>query len=460
MTVDVAHSLSAALDLMKKNHFAAIMLDLTLPDSKGLDTVVQVSRFQPTLPIVVLTATEGEDIGYLALQSGAQDYLVKGDADQKDVERSLRYAIERKKQSNRVLENEQRLRGTIENSYSAFLSVSEDLTLTEWNSRAEELFGYSANEVIGQKILDKLFRTSGWSLVEELRNYFCGKESNIVGCRREVGGIHRSGKQFPAEVAFFAVKQGESRTLCSFVADITHRKEFERHTAEFYSLVAHELRTPLTSIRGAMSLLKAHVAEPEEEAELLESGMRSCERLVNLINDLLDLSKFEAGKMPLHKKVCSSTTLVSRAVQECHGFASDKGVSIETSVPVEFKLHADPDRIVQVLINLISNAVKYSPVGAAVNVSCKLAPQRRVHFSITDQGPGIPQDGVSKLFQKFQQVQADTNIQQEGTGLGLAISKMIVSHHRGDIGVDSEPGKGATFWFELPGLDDDQEDTA
>jgi signal transduction histidine kinase len=123
-------------------------------------------------------------------------------------------------------------------------------------------------------------------------------------------------------------------------------------------------------------------------------------------------------------------------------------------------LVVDQDRIVQVLINLISNAVKYSPAGATVKVTCALATQRRVRFSVADLGPGIPQEGISKLFHKFQQVQSDTSIQQEGTGLGLAISKMIVSHHRGDIGVDSECGKGSTFWFELPGLDDDQEETS
>jgi signal transduction histidine kinase len=115
---------------------------------------------------------------------------------------------------------------------------------------------------------------------------------------------------------------------------------------------------------------------------------------------------------------------------------------------------------VQVLINLISNAVKYSPANATVGVACTLSPLKRIRFSITDSGPGIPADGIGKLFQKFQQVQGDHNIQKEGTGLGLAISKMIVSHHLGDIGVDSECGNGSTFWFELPALDDDQENTA
>jgi PAS domain S-box-containing protein len=455
MTFEVAHDMATALELIGTINFDAVMLDLTLPDSKGSETVVRVAQFQPTLPIVVMTASEGEEVSFQALQDGAEDYLLKGDVEQADVERSLRYAIERKKQSNRVYESQQSLRSTIENSYNAFLSVNEDLTIVEWNTSAEELFGYTSTEVIGKRLCDQIFAANDVVVSEELLNCFRGEESRLFGSRCELVAVHRSGKKFPAEVAFFAVKQGDKKTICSFVADITDRKEFEQHAAEFYSMVAHELRTPLTTIKGSMSLIVEKLVDPEEEAELLQIGIGSCERLISLINDLLEISKFEAGKMPLYKVAYHSSELISRAIAECSSSCKNAAITIVRVEKSNYELTVDPDRIVQVLINLLSNALKYSPNKSIVTLSCELTNENKVRFSITDQGPGIPPQGLSRLFQKFQQVQEDTSQQKEGTGLGLAITKAIVGHHKGDIGVSSTLGKGTTFWFELPAPSND-----
>lgn len=449
MTFEVARNMATALELIGTQKFDAVMLDLTLPDSKGSESVVCVAQCQPTLPIIVMTASEGEETR--ALQAGAEDYLLKGDVGPGDVERSLRYAIERKKQSNRVYESQQCLRSTIENSYNAFLSVNEDLTIAEWNSRAEEVFGYSATEVIGKCFCDLLFANPDLVVSEELASCFRGEQSELLGRRCELVAVHRSGKRFPAEVAFFAVKQGERKTICSFVADITDRKEFEQHANEFYSMVAHELRTPLTSIKGSMSLIVEGLVDPQEEVEMLQIGIGSCERLISLINDLLEISKFEAGKMPLYKVASSSSDIIARAIAECSGATRDATIKIEKAESANYELNVDPDRIMQALINLLSNALKYSPSNSIVTLSCELTSENKVRFCISDQGPGITHQGISRLFQKFQQVQEDASQQKEGTGLGLAITKAIVGHHKGDIGVSSIVGEGTTFWFELPG---------
>jgi PAS domain S-box-containing protein len=451
MEVVLAHDLNSAFQVTATSHIDIVMLDLTLPDGNGLEVVTRFVQHCPLLPVVVMTAMEGTALSSGAMQCGAEDYLVKGEVKLEDVERSLRYAVERKKQSNRLYESEQRLRKTIDNSYNAFLAFDSDLTLIEWNARAKELFGYTAAEVIGKKICDKiLLDCSDGCISEELTKAVVARSSKLLDCRNELMAIRRGGTKFPVEVAFFLVEEGGKYTLCTFVTDISDRKAFEEHAAQFYSLVAHELKTPLASIKGVLSLMRADMLSAEEKNQLLVAGIDSCERLVLLINDLLELSKFEAGQMPLNKVECMSSVLVARAVSECSGMAKEKAVTIVVQETADYSMSIDIVRIIQVLVNLLSNALKYSPANSLVTVTTELTSENRVRFSISDQGAGISPQGIRKLFQKFQQVQEDAKVQKDGTGLGLAISKAIVEHHMGDIGVCSKLSEGTTFWFEIP----------
>jgi PAS domain S-box-containing protein len=443
-----AHTLEDGLERIRKERFDALLLDLTLPDSSGLGTVTRVAQEQPMLPIVVMTALEGEEIGFQALQAGAEDFLMKGDVEPVDLKRSLRYAIERKRQSNLVYESANLLRQTIENSYNAFLSLDERLRILEWNSKAEELFGYAPTEVVGKNIVDIIFPAGSSVVSSELFRYFQRLPTQLVGQRAELTARHRGGREFPVETAFFAVRMGERDSLCSFVSDITDRKAFEKHTSEFYSMVAHELRAPLTSIKGSISLILGDLVTKEEHDEFLTVCLNSCDRLIILINDLLQLSKFEAGKMPLKKTRCDIVDLVARTLSECRGQISANSLTISEKLEPA-SLSVDSDRIIQVLINLLSNASKYSPKNGTVRIDGQILGSR-YRISISDEGPGIPEVMLHKVFQKFQQLQDSESIQKEGTGLGLAISKAIINHHSGDIGVTSEPGCGTTFWFELP----------
>lgn len=219
---------------------------------------------------------------------------------------------------------------------------------------------------------------------------------------------------------------------------------------EFISTVSHELRTPLTSIRGAVGLLagKAVAAGSEHYQNLLQTALGNSERLSQLINDLLDLQKFESGNFTLSFSTVDMKQLVEQALESIAPFAAKYQVTFQMTL-ADCEVMADQTRIRQVVDNLLSNAIKFSGTGQKVLVQL-IRQEQHVRFEVQDQGCGIPDSFRSRIFEKFSQADGSTSRKAEGTGLGLNICKTIISAHHGVIGFDSEPDHGALFWFELP----------
>ncbi len=235
--------------------------------------------------------------------------------------------------------------------------------------------------------------------------------------------------------------------------DVSERKAVERLKSEFVSVVSHELRTPLTSIKGALRLIEGGVAGSfsGEAGELVRIATGNTDRLVVLIDDLLDLQKIEAGKLSMALVEVSPTELVARVVEAMRPLAEASSVRLVVGAkdPSEAHLETDPDRLAQVIGNLVTNAIKFSRGGDTVTVACRVLP-RGIRLSVRDHGPGIGAADLPRLFRKFQQLDGSDTRSRGGTGLGLAISKAIVEQLGGTIGVESVPGEGATFWVELP----------
>jgi signal transduction histidine kinase len=219
---------------------------------------------------------------------------------------------------------------------------------------------------------------------------------------------------------------------------------------EFISTVSHELRTPLTSIRGAVGLLasKAVIEDSAHYQQLLQTALSNSERLSQLINDLLDLQKFESGNFSLSLAELDMKQLVIQALEAIAPYAARYQVSFLTRLADCFLL-ADPTRVRQVVDNLLSNAIKFSAPGQSIRVQLSSHPTC-VRFEVQDQGQGIPEAFRSRIFEKFSQADGSTSRKAEGTGLGLNICKTIISAHQGQIGFYSQVGQGALFWFELP----------
>ena len=226
-------------------------------------------------------------------------------------------------------------------------------------------------------------------------------------------------------------------------------QKVERLKNGFLSTVSHELRTPLTSIRGSLGLLASGAvgALSDEGVEVVAIAERNAVRLITLINDILDIERLETGTVELQFAQVSVESILRRAMESLPAFGQTHGITVEAP-EVSSMIWADADRIVQVLVNLLSNAVKFSPSGGVVTIGVGLR-ENWVEFRVTDRGRGVPAAHRQMIFERFRQVETSDAREKGGTGLGLAICKSIIEQHGGTIGVESEEGRGSTFWFRV-----------
>lgn len=254
---------------------------------------------------------------------------------------------------------------------------------------------------------------------------------------------------------------GKKIGAVTVIHDVTELKRTEKLKNEFVSIVSHELRTPLTSIRGSLGLLVNGVMGvfPEKAQKLLEIANNNCERLLLLINDILDIEKIEAGKMTFHFKTIDLNSMIRESIDANRMYAEKFGLTIQFFPPeMDSQVNVDPDRLMQVLANLISNACKFSPAGARVILSVE-SEKDRVRVSVADQGSGIPLEFQSRIFQKFSQADSSDTRGKGGTGLGLNISKTIIEKFGGSLNFSSNKDEGTTFYFTLPILIDSAKST-
>ena len=260
------------------------------------------------------------------------------------------------------------------------------------------------------------------------------------------------GERFHVEVTA-APRQGPGTGsgLVLVFRDTTERLAMSRMKNEFVSAVSHELRTPLTSIRGALEMLDDGDTGllPPIAAEMVGTALRGSERLTRLVNDIIDVERLESGSFPMYFTDLEVGPIVETAVSGLEVLAKEARVELVVTQAVGWT-RCDADRLVQALINLVGNAIKFSPPGKSVEISA-VPDGQFVHFTVTDNGRGIPVTHLQSIFERFQQVEASDAREKAGTGLGLPITKSIVQQHGGRIWVDSLPGRGSTFGFTIPG---------
>lgn len=347
----------------------------------------------------------------------------------------------------------------------SIISTSEDGTILTFNRTAEAMLGYRAEEVIG-KCTPALFHDAqevarrAEQMSEELERHikpgfevFVAKARDDMVDEGEWTYVRKDSSRFPVLLSVTALRH-DSGKISGFLGvanDISERKKIDRMKNEFISTVSHELRTPLTSIRGSLGLVVGGMAGalPAQAVELVEIAHKNSERLVRLINDILDIEKIESGKMQFELRVLALFPLVQQAVDANQGFASQYGVKIALATSADdASIRIDSDRLIQIVTNLISNAVKFSPPQSEVTVTVKRQ-SANVRVAVTDRGPGIPEEFRSRIFQKFSQADSSDTRQKGGTGLGLAITKSLTENMGGRIGFDTSAA-GTTFWVEWP----------
>jgi PAS domain S-box-containing protein len=338
-----------------------------------------------------------------------------------------------------------------ERSPIAVLELDAKGIIQEMNHAGELLFGYAAAELIGEP-LTRL-------VLPKYQQEFDAEWAKLVATRKPLAGLkvrnpRRDGLTVVCEwtVTPLVNLEGQLISVIAQGRDITAQLEAERLKKEFTSTLSHELRTPLTSIIGSLQLINAGVLGdvPKDVAELTEVAERNGQRLLDLINDILDIEKIESGKLTLNPEVIRVDELVREAIVLNKGFGDRFKVRFEARGPLSAReVTADHKRLLQVMTNLLSNAAKFSPEGQVVEISTEERPDC-LRVAVHDRGPGIPEAFRARVFGRFNQADSTTSRQKGGTGLGLAICKRLVEMMQGRIGFQDREGGGTSFWFELP----------
>jgi len=426
----------------------AILLDL-FPNGEAItiETFLRVQRTQPLHWIIDIAPLI---LGLFARLLGRRQDLLSQRNEQLKAE-----VAEHQRAEEAMRESEERYRTIFENAADGIVTCSLDGTILTVNRGLEKMAGWSRKELIGQTYHKITPPTSVAKGEERTRRGLAGEKLSQTF---EAEIICKDGRLVSVDAldCFIRDKAGKPTGFQVIFRDITARQAVERLKDEFISMVSHELRTPLTSIRGSLGLLAGGILGPlsEKATRMVDIAARNTDRLVRLINDILDIERMQSGKITVEKATCDAADLIIQAADLMRIMAEKAEVTLSV-YPQSTRLWADPDRILQTLTNLLSNAIKFSPAGGTVWLTVERQGDQ-VMFQVKDQGRGIPADKLDSVFERFQQVDTSDAREKGGTGLGLAICRSIVQQHEGRIWVESTPQAGSTFFFTLPTLKEQQ----
>ena len=347
-----------------------------------------------------------------------------------------------------------RQQAMFDGAVDGMMLLDGDANILKLNPSIIRMFGYSEDELLGQRNTILMDQPSDLETSRAFLTSVGAAGVHGAGERKEITGRRKDGSRFETEVAISRVSDETERRYIAAIRDISEAKRAEAMKNEFVSTVSHELRTPLTSIGGSLGLLAGGAVGElnDKAARLVAIAHKNCERLIRLINDILDIEKIESGKMHFAEEEVDLGKLILRTVAATHGFAAARGISLFVcDPPRRVEVRGDDDRLEQLLTNLVSNAIKHSPEGETVEVSAVQAGSR-ARIEVRDRGAGVPEDFRSRIFGKFAMADGSDSRVRGGTGLGLAIAREIAHHHGGTVSFADRVGGGTVFWTELPVL--------
>ena len=341
----------------------------------------------------------------------------------------------------------------------AIICIDEDQRITLFNDGAEHIFGWTADEILGKPIellLPERFREAHRAHVERFRH--SPDRARKMGQRREISGLRKNGQEFPAEAAIAKVTMGDAVVYSVVLRDITEQAELQKRLQlavgardDTVAVVAHDLRNPVSAIKMLSAALQLSEVDrlSHESAEQLRLIREAAVQMDRLIQDLLDVTRVETGRLVIDPEPIAAKTLLDDALQTLRPLVKEAALQFDAAYSDGLpKVQADPERISQVLSNLVGNAIKATPGGGRITVAAEYR-DGMVQFSVTDTGTGIPAEQLPHIFDRFWQ-SAPSSIRTRGAGLGLPIAQGIVRAHGGRLWAESEVGAGSVFRFTLP----------
>lgn len=475
----LAGTIVEGINFLQQQDFSVIFLDFFLPDSTGLDAYLKIAKINATIPVIILSGLSDTALALKAISMGAQDFILKGEYNEQTLEKSVRYSIERKKNSELLKENNER--------YDIISKATNDI-IWDWNLTTNKV------KWIGQGLKNYLplntdianipdnFWATGLHPDERrnvIKSLFAAIEKKDHSWECDYRFLKNDGTYAHINSRGYLMEDETGKIIRTIgsIQDITERKNAEIETQkarieaeearktqeQFLANMSHEIRTPMNGVIGMTQLLAATTLDKDQQ-ECVDTIQQSSGNLMAIINDILDLTKIVAGKMTLVQKDYVLTDIINSCIRINQYRADEKGILLHCNIDKKIHpvLYGDPYRLNQVILNLVSNAVKFTHEGT-VNVHINLLEETdanvTLEFIVADTGIGIAEDKVESVFERFTQVSGNNTRKYGGTGLGLTITKQLIHLLGGTINVKSKQHQGSTFTFyltvlksQLPGI--------
>ncbi len=422
-------------DWENEKRFNLIMFATAFASSVGLSTMLAcmlVYSITHRIKVVADNSVRLAANAPLAPSLSGTDEIASLDKRFRSMAQALTQAVDREK-------------AVVSNAMDVICTLDNEGKFRSANPSALRSWGYLEDELVGRRLVSIIESDDTADTNANLQLLLDGEDvkpfENRI--RRKDGSI---------AFALWSVRRGEDNALFCVVHDISERKEIERLKEEFVAMISHDLRTPLNTMQFTLSMAQQGVwgALSDKGNERLSRALNSADRLLNLINQLLDVQKLESGMMEIDKQESSVEAVFEKCKSSLLGFAEKHEVNLEIE-STSLRASIDSERIVQVVVNLVSNAVKFSPPRGTVSLSAHEIDDC-IEIRVRDEGRGIPEHMLQSIFDRFQQVDRSDERDKKGSGLGLAICRLLVEAHGGTIGVNSTEGEGSTFWFRIPKL--------
>lgn len=473
-----------ALEAVARERFCLIMLDIKMPRMDGLEVLSRLNV--EDTPVVMMTAHGSEDIAVTAMKRGASDYISKP-FEAEDMLQKVQRAIaghEMKKENDRLakqLDAERlKMEAVLQSMADLLLVVDNEGRIIRANRHAAELLCAGGCNLEG-KTLEEVLQAEAPG--GELPSRVVLRTSQP--CLNVEYIMHAGGKEIPvlSSAAPLRNADGGLDGSVEIIRDISKLKELEQEKEDFVSMLSHDLKSPITAVVGSIDLVREAKLGPvnDEQCEYLDAAIESCEEMVEMIDTLLGIHKFEAGKMRLYFKEENPATLITRAVGKFQTLAERGSIRLHTAIPEGIPyVSVDRSAFNRILGNLLSNAVKFTPEQGEIEVSLELVPDvaavtprvpeqsyapgdlpregSYVSIKVRDTGVGIPEESLGTIFDRFVQAKNRREGKSRGTGLGLAFCKKAVDAHKGIIWAESTPGQGSLFTVLLPAVVEDSEE--
>jgi len=456
--VRTAENGQEALDILEREAIDLILLDLKMPVLSGEEVLQAVQQRHPDVPVIIITGHGTVDTAVECMKNGAYDFITKPFQIDQFLATVNRASEKRKLEQQARRYQEENVR----NLYDLHLEKSRLRTMINCIANGVMVTNRSMEVVLHNPVLMQLLNikeeidapvpistiTRDQALTATLEAILEQREGKGEWISQEIQVDARALRAISAPALG---PEGDVMGTVTVLEDITPFKQLDQMKTDFVNMVAHELRSPLVSIRQLQSVILEGLTGPlnEKQEDYLSRGMNKIDALLGLINDLLDIAKIEAGKYEQHRVPTDLGNLINETVSLMEPRAEQQGIAITCDCEDLKPVQADPKNMEEVLNNLLSNAINYSPHGGTVSI-CARGLGEFMEIEITDTGVGIPEEELPKIFDKFYRVKHPETRKVIGTGLGLAIVKSVVEAHNGTIEVDSTPGRGSTFRIRLP----------